>query len=342
MPGRFDHFNRAKAWSGAALAASALMVMAAPAHAQINLVGSLTDVSCNGGANGTATVTAAGGAGSYTYSWAPSGGTAATATGLTAGSYTVTVNDGFSPTATKNFTITQPTALSATTAKYDVSVNGGSDGQATVTASGGTPGYTYSWSPTGGVGATATGLPAGAYTVTITDANSCSVTRNITITQPAPAVAAAVASVAVPANGAYVTGDTLNFMVNFDQTVVVDTTGGTPRLALTIGATTRYANYVSGSGASALQFAYTIQAGDADADGIAVGALGLNGGTIRNGSMDVILALNSVASTSGVLVTATPPPAPVPTLTEWAMILLTGLLALFGAARLGFLPARKN
>ncbi|WP_233190228.1 MULTISPECIES: IPTL-CTERM sorting domain-containing protein [unclassified Brevundimonas] len=35
-------------------------------------------------------------------------------------------------------------------------------------------------------------------------------------------------------------------------------------------------------------------------------------------------------------------PTPVPTLTEWAMILLTGLLALFGAARLGFLPAPRK
>lgn len=341
MPGRFDNFGRAKVWSGAALAASAFMATAAPAHAQVSLLGSSTNVSCNGGGNGTATVLAIGGSGAYTYSWAPSGGTNATATGLSAGTYTVTVDDGVSTPATKSFTITQPTAINATPSKTDVTVNGGSDGTASVNVTGGTPGYTYSWSPTGGGAATATGLPAGAYIATITDFNGCEVTRIVNITQPAPAAAAAVASVVVPANGTYVTGDTLNFTVNFDQTVIVDTTGGTPRLALTVGSTTRYANYVSGSGTSALQFAYTIQAGDVDADGIAVGALGLNGGTIRNGSTNVVLTLNSVGSTSGVLVTAAAPPAPVPTLTEWAMILLTGLLALFGAARLGLLPARK-
>ena len=49
-----------------------------------------TDVNCNGEANGTATVTPAGGNGSYTYTWS-NGQTAATATGLTAGTYTVTV-----------------------------------------------------------------------------------------------------------------------------------------------------------------------------------------------------------------------------------------------------------
>jgi hypothetical protein len=46
-----------------------------------------TNVSCNGGSNGSASVTPSG-AGGYTYSWSPSGGTAATATGLTAGTYT--------------------------------------------------------------------------------------------------------------------------------------------------------------------------------------------------------------------------------------------------------------
>ncbi|WP_205729739.1 T9SS type A sorting domain-containing protein, partial [Flavobacterium bernardetii] len=55
-----------------------------------------------------------GGAGGYTYSWSPSGGTAATATGLSAGTYTVTVTDANSCTATRNFTITQPSAIDTT------------------------------------------------------------------------------------------------------------------------------------------------------------------------------------------------------------------------------------
>ncbi|MGM8363765.1 MBG domain-containing protein, partial [Flavobacterium sp. ARAG 55.4] len=127
-----------------------------------------------------------GGTGSYTYSWSPSGGTAATATGLTAGTYTVTVTDANSCTATQSFTITEPPALVATAGfQMNVSCNGGTNGSATVSVTGGTPGYTYVWSPLGGTGVSATGLAAGTYTVTITDANSCQTTQSFTITQPA-------------------------------------------------------------------------------------------------------------------------------------------------------------
>ncbi|WP_084403469.1 SprB repeat-containing protein, partial [Epilithonimonas caeni] len=136
-----------------------------------------TNVSCNGGSNGSATVGVTGGTTPYTYSWSPSGGTAATATGLAAGTYTVTVKDATNATKTQSFTITEPTALVATAvSQTNVACNGAATGAATVSASGGTPGYTYSWSPSGGTAATATGLAAGTYTVTITDGNACQTT----------------------------------------------------------------------------------------------------------------------------------------------------------------------
>ncbi|CAH0336457.1 hypothetical protein FVB9288_02159 [Flavobacterium sp. CECT 9288] len=161
-----------------------------------------TNVSCNGGSNGSASVTPSGGAGGYTYSWSPSGGTAATATGLSAGTYTVTVTDANSCTASRNFIITQPTTIStATAAQTNVSCNGGSNGSASVTPSGGAGGYTYSWSPSGGTAATATGLTAGTYTVTVTDANACTATRSFTITQPTVLIATAAAQTNVSCNG---------------------------------------------------------------------------------------------------------------------------------------------
>ncbi|MHC0443727.1 SprB repeat-containing protein, partial [Flavobacterium sp. 3-210] len=58
---------------------------------QLSATDSQTNVSCKDGNDGTASVVATGGTGNYSYLWAPSGGTAATATGLSAGIYTVTV-----------------------------------------------------------------------------------------------------------------------------------------------------------------------------------------------------------------------------------------------------------
>ncbi len=147
-------------------------------------VSSLTNVSCNGLSNGAATISASGGTPSYSYSWSPSGGTAATATGLSAGAYTVTITDANSCTKTQSVTITQPSALIAGTSQNNVTTIGGSDGSATVTPSGGTPSYSYSWSPSGGTAATAIGLSVGSYIVTITDANSCTKTKTFTIIQP--------------------------------------------------------------------------------------------------------------------------------------------------------------
>src|SRR5206468_9492807 len=78
-----------------------------------------------------------------------------------------------------------------------------------------------------------------------------------------------ITSVSPPAAGSYRAGQNLNFTVTFSENVTVVTTGGTPTVGLTIGSTPRSASYVSGSGTSALVFRHTVQAGDADSDGIA-------------------------------------------------------------------------
>ncbi|MBX2925208.1 MAG: hypothetical protein KF746_23605 [Chitinophagaceae bacterium] len=170
---------------------------------------SQVNVSCNGGSNGSATVVPGGGTSPYSYSWSPSGGTGATASGLAAGTYTVTITDNNSCQTTRSVTINQPTALTATASKTNVSCNGGSNGTAGVVASGSAGSYSYSWSPSGGTGATATGLSAGNYTVTITDANSCQATRNFTITQPATLTATA-----TPASQTICSGEQTNIALS--------------------------------------------------------------------------------------------------------------------------------
>jgi gliding motility-associated-like protein len=135
-------------------------------------VNSETNVSCNGGSNGVASVSVSGGTSGYTYSWSPSGGNAATASGLVAGNYSCQVTDANGCTTTQNFTITEPTALSGTPSSTPVSCFGGSNGTASILAAGGTAGYTYLWSNSATT-ATATGLSAGTYNVNITDVNGC-------------------------------------------------------------------------------------------------------------------------------------------------------------------------
>ena len=76
----------------------------------------------------------------------------------------------------------------------------------------------------------------------------------------------------MPSNATYGLGQTISFTVNTSEAVNVVTTGGTPQIALTIGSATEQATYASGSGSTALVFSYTVQAGDTDADGIAVAA----------------------------------------------------------------------
>ena len=143
-----------------------------------------TNVLCNGDSNGSATVTVAGGTLPYTYLWSD-GQTTAIATGLSAGTYTVTVTDANGCTSTSGVTINEPTAiLSGGVTTTDVLCNGSNNGTASVTLSGGTMPYAYLWSD-GQTTATATGLASGVYSVTVTDANGCTITESgVTITQP--------------------------------------------------------------------------------------------------------------------------------------------------------------
>lgn len=145
-----------------------------------------TPLLCNGDASGTATVTASGGSGTYTYSWSHNAAlNNATATGLQAGNYTVTVADGNGCDYVDNITVTEPTALATSMSMTPTSCNGYADGTAAVVVTGGVGGYLYNWVPTGGNNDTATALLAGLYGVSITDANGCLIADTITVTQPA-------------------------------------------------------------------------------------------------------------------------------------------------------------
>ena len=146
-------------------------------------------MACNGGSNGAASInTPTGGAGGYTYSWSPSGGTAATATGLSAGAYMVTVKDANGCVATRNYTITQPSEISFTTttlpgydynAAYNESIvsSGGTGTKLYAVTAGSLPsGFTLA--SNGIITGTSTQVANSNFTVTVTDSNSCTLTNN--------------------------------------------------------------------------------------------------------------------------------------------------------------------
>jgi gliding motility-associated-like protein len=146
-------------------------------------VTSQNNVSCFGGNNGTATVTASGGTLSYTYLW-NNGQTSSTIGVLTAGNYAVTTTDAKGCITTTSLSITQPAmALASTTTQNNVSCYGGSNGSASVIATGGTPPFTYLWN-NGQTTSSATGLIAGNYSATINDSKGCTTTASVSISQP--------------------------------------------------------------------------------------------------------------------------------------------------------------
>ncbi len=121
--------------------------------------------------------------------------TTATATGLGAGIYTVTVKDAKNCVVTATVEVIQPKALVAVATSTPVACFGEKNGTATVVASEGNGGYTYSWSSSPvQTTATATGLGAGIYTVTVKDAKNCVVTATVEVIQPKALVAVASAT----------------------------------------------------------------------------------------------------------------------------------------------------
>jgi len=140
-----------------------------------------TNVSCFGGTNGSATAAGSGGTGAISYLWNPSSATTATASGLTAGNYTVTIKDANGCTVTQSVNITQPAGMTISTSTTPTAC-GVTNGIASVTSSGGALPYTYIWltnpvqtSPT------ASNLASGSYTVIVSDANGCTQSQSASV-----------------------------------------------------------------------------------------------------------------------------------------------------------------
>ncbi|MES2762774.1 MAG: gliding motility-associated C-terminal domain-containing protein [Bacteroidota bacterium] len=145
-------------------------------------VASQANVNCFGASTGSASISLSGGTGPFSYTWSPSGGNAASASGLTAGVYTISVSDANSCSGSTTVSITQPTAALSVTITNSPTGCGTAVGSATATSAGGTPSYNYTWSaPIIAIGNIANNLAAGTYSVLVTDANGCQETATTTI-----------------------------------------------------------------------------------------------------------------------------------------------------------------
>ena len=179
----------------------------------LNVSLSSTPTTCSDENDGTATATASGGDMPYSYQWS-NGGTTATITGLTPGVYTVTVTEANDCKVTGSVQVGSPTPLRITATPSNVTCNGDNDGTIQVTATGGTPAYSYLWSD-GSTNEDRTGLPAGTYGVTVTDANGCMANTSVSISEP---------------TALSLQGDVTNVACNGDASgsIVLTASGGTP------------------------------------------------------------------------------------------------------------------
>src|SRR3989442_411225 len=152
---------------------STFMLVSLPNHcsAQCSVTASVvSNVSCNGACNGVAVANPAGGTPPYTYQWIPSSCGTQTCTGLCPGPYAVMITDAVGCTASSTLvTITQPPALTANAQVINnVLCHGQPSGNASVTVTGGTGPYTYTWSTGSDFDDTLNYVPAGIYVVNVT------------------------------------------------------------------------------------------------------------------------------------------------------------------------------
>ena len=233
---------------------------------QLAVTASKTDATCNGLSDGTLLATIPNGSGTapYTYQWLDSnsstisGATSASMSSIAAGTYRVTVTDACSATATSStVTIAQPAAItivSAIKTAYngsDLTCATATDGEITVTASGGTG--TLQYSKDNGANYQASnvfsGLAAGTYTIKVKDANNCtSTTTSVTIT--APAALAGTAAVTSSYNGAQISCPT---SINGIITVTATGGSGTKEYSIDNGTTWQPSNVFTGLAAGTYQ-----------------------------------------------------------------------------------------
>jgi gliding motility-associated-like protein len=179
--------------TGCSASASVTVASTNPIHFSTPAI---TNIKCFGDANGSASITAAGGAGSLTYAWS-NGSTTTIAANLSASTaYTVSATDANGCVADTTLTLASPAQINANITATNVTCNAGGtgnnitpnagqNGTASASATGGVAPYTFVWN-TSDVTAAISNLTAGSYNVVVTDANNCSTSAATVLSEPQP------------------------------------------------------------------------------------------------------------------------------------------------------------
>ena len=152
---------------------------------QIDIDVTVTNPPCASGSTGSATASASGGTGPYTYKWS-NGATGPTVSGLTTGTYGLTVTDFLGCQGITSVLIIEDSGVNLDVLSTPSSGCGAPDGTASVLISGGTAPFTILWS-NGSTASDVTGLAPGTFTVTVTDGNGCGANSSVTV-EGSPAI----------------------------------------------------------------------------------------------------------------------------------------------------------
>lgn len=149
---------------------------------QLHLTACKTNLTCNGGSDGSINLTVHNGQAPFTYQWS-NGANTQDLNNLPAGIYTVTVTDNNGQTANLSISLQQPTPIIVNSILTSITCNGDSNGSISLSVIGGDAPYSYQWS-NGASTSSISNLNPGIYQVTITDYNGCSITESNSVTEP--------------------------------------------------------------------------------------------------------------------------------------------------------------
>lgn len=148
--------------------------------------GNAIDVTTSGGSNGSIELSLTGGVPPYTCNWS-NGATSENIYNLSAGNYSVVVNDNNNCTQTKYFVVDEVDCsnIAVSLTANQISCNGEADGNITSSVTGGIPPINYQWSNSNTNSPYLVGIAEGSYQLNITDGAGCTATNSVTLTEPA-------------------------------------------------------------------------------------------------------------------------------------------------------------